>query len=394
MKFTFVFALLFSWIYSFGQWVEKADYPGDARHHPITFSLNDVGYMLAGSSNSGDLDDMYKYDPVTDTWSQMPDFPGGARGFSYGVTSGNKAYVGFGSARINSTNVRLFDLWEFDGATETWRELTACECTGRQHPAMVATSQYIFVGLGADPDGNQNDWWRYEIATDTWEQRKNFPSKRRHHPFYFQIDDVPYVGFGHGDGIFNDLYSYDNETDSWTFRSFIRGGEARVAGTQFSHNGKGYVLSGDGSTHENLRTGEFWEFDPETDEFVEMPPHPGIGRWAPGSFLIGNTIYLIGGETDDLLNTVVAYELSPLSTDPEISSHIKVFPNPTSNRFTLTHQEEILDISLFDNLSRKIPIIVEGNSVSVVDKAPGLYHLQLRLKNGQLDTRTIVIQME
>lgn len=373
-----------------GQWVQKADVPGEARHHPLTFGLNGSGYLLAGSSNSTDLDDMYKYDVASDSWTQMDDFPGGARGFAVAATNGNKAYVGFGSGRINSTLIRFFDLWEFDGESETWKELAPCPCTGRRHPAFLATSEYIYVGMGSDSDDNQNDWWQYEIATDTWSQKKNFPSQRRHHPFYFQIDGVPFVGFGHGASIYNDLYSYDSDTDSWEFRSFIRGGQARVAGTQFDYNGKGYVLSGDGSTHENLLTGEFWEFDPDTDKFSQIIPHPGQGRWAPGSFVIDNTAYIMSGETSELLSTMWGYELEPPASSTEINEHnFEFYPNPTNNILWVKGDSPVNKVEIFNSQGSLIGT-EQSDKIQMDAFSQGVYFLRVSTQDGQVFTQRII----
>ena len=45
--------------------------------------------------------------------------------------------------------------------------------------------------------------------------------------------------------------------------------------TQFSYNNKGYVLSGDGDDHGPLSSGEFWEYNPLTDNWSQLPSHPG-----------------------------------------------------------------------------------------------------------------------
>ena len=77
--------------------------------------------------------------------------------------------------------------------------------------------------------------------------------------------------------------------------------EGRVAGTQFSYNGKGYVLSGDGDDHGPLDSGELWEYDPILDNWIQLTSHPGGARWAPGSFVIDCHVYLTSGyeaETD------------------------------------------------------------------------------------------------
>ncbi len=73
-------------------------------------------------------------------------------------------------------------------------------------------------------------------------------------------------------------------------------GESRVAGTQFSHDGYGYILSGDGDDHDYLETGEFWQYNPADDSWSQLPSHPGLSRWAPGSFIIDGKVYLVQGQ--------------------------------------------------------------------------------------------------
>ena len=91
-----------------------------------------------------------------------------------------------------------------------------------------------------------------------------------------------------------DHYSIENE--EWELLESLPG-EARVAGTQFSFNGLGYVLSGDGDNHSSMETGEFWSYDPVSDSWTQLPPHPGTSRWAPASFIINGEVYLINGTT-------------------------------------------------------------------------------------------------
>ena len=73
--------------------------------------------------------------------------------------------------------------------------------------------------------------------------------------------------------IYNDLYRYDPSNDSWQIMSQFPS-QGRVAGTQFSYQGKGYVLSGDGDNHYPLGTSEFWEYDPITDSWKPTAVSP------------------------------------------------------------------------------------------------------------------------
>ena len=47
-------------------WVQVNSLPNsfNETHHSFAFSLDDMGYIVAGNSNSGERDDFYQYDPV------------------------------------------------------------------------------------------------------------------------------------------------------------------------------------------------------------------------------------------------------------------------------------------------------------------------------------------
>ena len=277
------------------EWTQVSSLPAsfNKTHHSFAFSLDGMGYIVTGNSDSGVRDDFYQYDPVADTWTALDPFPGGGRGYAIGDTLDGKAYFGFGTDGNNRKN----DLWVFDPADMSWTELASCPCEQRIHPAMVALKGKVFVGMGGGTfSGNMKDWWEYDVATNTWSQKTNFPSVKRHHPYQFGIGDYVYTGFGHGNGIFDDWYRYDIDAGTWTQLEYLPA-EGRVAGTQLSFNGRGYVLSGDGDDHSSMETGEFWGYDPATDTWEELPVHPGTSRWAPASFVIGSEVYLINGTT-------------------------------------------------------------------------------------------------
>ena len=296
--FLVLYSVLFNGVAAQDNWVQMASPAGNGRHHPITVANDQYGYVLAGQAGFAalNLDDVHRYDPQTDSWETLGAFPGGGRGYGYGVCEGDDAFVGFGS----NANGYPTDFWHLDMATGQWDEMASFPGAGRNHPAMVLTAGQVFVGLGSNNDGNLGDWWGYDIDSNTWSELASFEWGDRHHPFYFGIDGIAYVGFGHGNSeggaltIYNDFYAYHPDTDSWTVLSDFPG-EARVAGTQFASAGKGYVLSGDGDDHGPLDYGEFWEYDPGTDSWTERDPHPGGARWAPGSFVMGCYAYLTGG---------------------------------------------------------------------------------------------------
>ena len=296
-------------------WEPFASVPnGFVSDHSFGFALNGEGYLVAGQTPDGFSDSMFSYDPTSDTWNVLPDFPGPARGYTIGDTWNGEAWMGFGLGNDGPLN----DLWKFNPVTETWTEMAPCPCEARYHPAFVAMDDRIYMGLGSNYSGDLGDWWEYNMATDTWSQKPDLPASPRHHPYQFGMDGIVYTGFGHsGEDIFNTWYAYDPVTESWSEMAELPS-QGRVAGTQFSHNGLGFALSGDGETHSSMEEGEFWAYDPATDAWSQWPSHPGWSRWAPASFVIDDVVYFMQGTTTDpssdlYVSTNYTFNLVPTS---------------------------------------------------------------------------------
>ena len=302
-----LFVLIFLPTLLFSQnWTVSSNFIGDGRHHPITFSNDNFGFVVSGSY----LNDMFKYDKINNSWTQLQDFPGFGRSYSYAVSVGDKAYLGFGSTDNGFFPV---DWWEYDMINDNWSQLSSFIGDGRNHPAMIVVNNKIYVGCGSNDNGNLGDWWEYDISSDNWTQKSDIIGLNRHHPYYFGIGNYAYVGFGHGSisgpgsnpssnsYIYNDFYRYDPSNDSWLQLSNFQS-EARVAGTQFSYEGKGYILSGDGDDHNPLSYGEFWQYDPSNDSWMQLPDHPGDAIWAPGSFVIGCDAFFLLGQNNNYNN--------------------------------------------------------------------------------------------
>jgi hypothetical protein len=91
-------------------WLRKSDFPSTARTFAVSFVIGSDAYFGTGSSSSGiNLNDIWKYNSVSDTWTLACEIPTG-RYSALAFTLNNKAYIGFG---VNS-KVDLYDFYEFD----------------------------------------------------------------------------------------------------------------------------------------------------------------------------------------------------------------------------------------------------------------------------------------
>lgn len=384
---------MFSTVYCEAQWVQVNSPPNNFfAHHTFGFGLNGKGYLVTGQDESfNTLADFYEYDPLTDTYTQLPDFPGGARAYAIGDTWDGKAYFGFGE---NESAVPRNDLWVFDPLTNNWAELASCPCAARRHPAMIAHNDKVHVGLGSSNSGDLSDWWIYDIASDTWTQGANFFGGARHHPYQFGLGDYVYAGFGHnGPNIYDQWYRYDLTSDSWEQMESLPA-QGRVAGTQFSHNGKGYALSGEGESHSTMPTGEFWRYDPAIDAWEELPPHPGNSRWAPTSFVVNDEVYIVGGQVYFSGNNnyypeeVYKFNLNDAAVGIENEDQISfsVFPNPFSKQVNITFDEtlsEDMEVEIL-NIHGQVVHTMKGfnSSIDLSFLSNGNYWMKLKSESG------------
>ena len=128
--FLVVFTLIFSLFSSYSQnWTNHDVFPYNGVHHPITFSNDSLAFVVAGSYTNN----VYKYNKLTNLWTQLDDFPGGNRGYAYGVSIDNKAYLGFGSDEFGNF---YNDLWEYDMINYIWVQLSSLPGPGRHHPSI------------------------------------------------------------------------------------------------------------------------------------------------------------------------------------------------------------------------------------------------------------------
>lgn len=368
-------------------WKEASSLPNpvEGRHHPVTFSIGEFGYVGLGSTPNRYSSEFYKYDPKTDSWDELNMFPGGGRGFAIGVAYEGKAYVGFGyDERGNFQS----DLWEYDPEFDKWKKLKDCPGPARAHPALLALNGKVYMGLGSGNGMDLKDWWEYDIASNNWTQKPDIPGKARHHPFQFVIPPYLYAGMGHGGPvIYSDLYRFDPKTDTWTEMARVPR-EGRVAGTQFEYKGRGYVLSGQGEDHDYLDTGEFFEYDASLNAWKELPAHPGKGRWAPGSFVIGDKIYFTCGQDDiKYHNDVWVFDFTIL-TNTNKNDELKI-SNLTSDFITLKNSKlKISEISISDSYGNDInsQVQIENHSSDITINTnrlkSGIYFIQAKGYKG------------
>lgn len=243
-------------------WTQRSNCPIYTRTAG-SFAINIKGYVVGGILNSGAITNLlYEYDAITNNWTQKANYPGvpvyGAASFA---VSG-KGYYGIGNAgTATGPYSNLF--YEYDPIINQWTQKASFPGTPRYGVISKATSSYGYVGLGGieNPNTLYNDWYQYVPSLDIWILKQSYPSSGRTYSSSFYINNKIYIAIGHSfNSTFDDMFSYDESTDSWMIEPNYLGG-ARWCSFGFEINNKGYV--GTGLDTSGVSTySDFYEFSP------------------------------------------------------------------------------------------------------------------------------------
>ena len=258
------------------------------------------GSLGSMSSSSGDqLNDFWSYDFKTKIWSPVTAFPGSPREKAVGFSVNNKAYIGLGEynhyVKIGDRIERypLKDFWEYDPLTNKWTQLPDFPGGERSNSIGFALNGNGYVGLGDNENSKKfsDDFWRFDPSINLWTQLPNFPGGIRSEAVGFAIDNKAYVGLGRTDyytspSLNSDFWSFDPTLNTWTKKAdmpiaplsngyYNWAEKGRASANAFSINGKGYVGNGYSKKEytpfasDFQNANDFWEYNPTTDVWIQ-----------------------------------------------------------------------------------------------------------------------------
>jgi hypothetical protein len=95
-------------------WTRLADFSGPARYLATSFVIGGFGYIGSGINNDTIFGDIWRYNPINDSWSFISSMPN-PRYRAVALTINNKAYIGYGIYEDPKYNyIDLYDFYEFD----------------------------------------------------------------------------------------------------------------------------------------------------------------------------------------------------------------------------------------------------------------------------------------
>jgi N-acetylneuraminic acid mutarotase len=233
-------------------WKALEKFMGAERSNAVSFTIGDKIYVGSGySASQGFADvsrDFYEYDPASNKWKAIAEFPGSSRANAISFVIGGKAYVGLGTNYDRLTKGTLFpDFYEYDPAANKWTKKADFTGTLRDQPIYFTIGDKGYFGTG-NPDPfapvNTNEFWEYDAKADKWTKKAQFAGSARCRAFAFAIGGKGYVGGGEDNNVkkLDDFYEYDPSADKWTKKGAFTSNISRAVG--FSIGDFGYVTGG------------------------------------------------------------------------------------------------------------------------------------------------------
>ena len=279
-----------------GTWARQTDFP-ITRSGGFSFSINNKGYLGGGYNNATYFNDLWEYDTETCQWSQKADFHDALTGcFAFVVA--DKAYVGNGS---NSSSVETNLMYEYNPTTNLWSNRTNFPGSARQGSFSFEIDNIGYVGCGSDGTNYFNDFYSYNPTTNTWNSRANYTGGQTAYLASFAIMNKGYAGCGisqDGCTYRNTFFEYNPSNNSWTAKANFPS-TTRAIPTGFSILNRGYIGLGYNASGCNHVAGvlynDLYEYNPDLNSWTARTNFPGNTRAYALSFVVNNTAYVVGG---------------------------------------------------------------------------------------------------
>ena len=324
--------LLASTTLVFGQWVKKSDFPDGVRTAAVSFVIGNDAYVGTGrNNNDAVLRDFWKYNSVSDTWVEIASLPAeaAAREGATAFSIDGKGYIGLGSNGKQSGAAKFYkDFWRYDPATNQWEAIAEFPGRDRKNGVSFVIDGQAYVGAGrwfVTTDSNYlEDFYAYDPATGQWTTKEKVPQQGGASGVAFVINDVGYFGTGKyyvngasRDTNKDDLFSYSSEEDKWTNTITENNILSREEATAFVVDGKAYI--GGGLNHK-----DFVVYDPikntlkDTVTFISDTEGKRANMI---SFVINGTAYAgLGNVGTTKRDDIWAIQLAEPSSAPILTS--------------------------------------------------------------------------
>lgn len=381
----------------YNTWTKLNDVGMGKRERATGFSIGSLGYLCGGLDTAEVIHkDLWAYDPQTDAWTQKADLPGSARRDAISFVIGNFAFVGSGMDSLSGpTGTTLKDFWRYNPTTNSWTAIA--DFPGAGGEGIYFATGFAVGGKGylcggkTGPNLYSSQLWEYKPSNNQWIQRANFPGGVRYQMLAFVVGSKAYVGMGTDQNIFKkDMYCYDPGANNWHAIASFPGYERGSAST-FTLEERGFVCLGNNGG----LLSDLIEYNPSSDTWSLRAAFGGSERKSAISFVIDNKAYVgTGNGYSGKKDSWYVYAPANYAALEALEAALHIYPNPFSNHLKITGlQSNDIELTIYSSLGIKVrQLDLDAGyapSIDLSDLQAGSYILCLSLADGQTLTKKI-----
>jgi N-acetylneuraminic acid mutarotase len=390
-----IVSLLFLFGNSFGQsWNKLQDFPGVARDDGSTFTIGNKVYGGTGLQVGWTCaNDFYVFDLTTETWGVIAPLPLiASRQYAVGFSILGKGYV-FGG--VNDSGSLLNDLWEYNPTTDTWLQKLAMPSIGRSGSVAFVINDVVYIVGGKTSTNNAiPETWMYNPITNSWTQLANLPINGIWRGVSFTNNSKGFVGLGKNnlDHYHKLFYEYAPTTNTWSqVLGYSHSGRAYTGYAQIGNFG--YLFGGADSL--GFIDNSFEKIDLSNFSTFLLNSFTSIPRKGCMAFVGNSSFYITTGvSTAARFNETWKASTVVSINDFEKDETVSVFPNPASNNFTITLKNtKLKSVKMYNFLGQEV-LFVESNysemNISTSFEV-GVYSLYICTENNKILIRKLII---
>lgn len=399
-RLTLIFILLQSIAFaqlSPNEWEYAAPFGGGKRDDGSAFSANGFGYFGCGIDEYYQLrNDFWRFEPNSNSWSEIDSLPGLPRQYASIFEIEERVFLVGGVTADGVSN----EVYEFDGNTETWKKLDNAPFAGVAAAAAFVYRDKGYLVGGRNDSIKINEFWEFDSKSAKWNRMPTPPFEPKDEMSAFSLGNKGFVLLGRTQGnsktsnvyFFDFIYQIWHEIDSYP-------GEAAMYCECKSVGGR-YAVCAGGESKYGALLNEAYYYDDSTAAFYPLPDliEPKIRGMQ--AFLIGSSIYYVGGLTPNFTRTAVTQKLRFEEERMTTKSKVKVFPNPASDWMLIEflespnlRVESAYVVNLHHQELRTETIINDGTvHINVSELPAGMYWVMAGLSNHVIQRITIVVK--
>lgn len=256
------------------------------------FVIKDKGYLLGGDKGSSYADELWSFNPVTQSWQDLSLYPEVAKGQAV-VVYGINAYA-LGGVTPEKVLLDDFRRYRSSPTINNWDDRTKGPDAAYSRVGVILEDIAWYIGgVGSTL---KKEVWNYHFTSDTWVQKPDFPVEQ-FGGIALNIDGQIYAGLGKdiSETCNNTLWKLNGDLSGWTQETnnnLISGGV--LAGA--AYNNKIYLIDDSFYMH---------EYDIQSKTWTRKLRINGSDRDVHSMFVINEKIYI------GLINNKM-YQYNPL----------------------------------------------------------------------------------